>query len=136
MKKEWLTEPDHEDFHVQVGGKKVCCTIHRNQMKVWCGYVAVKPGHPLYGKSYDEADLSVHGGLTYAANRTPDHKPDGDWWFGFDCGHGGDYLPGMESVMEKFPEIAHTFGRVDTYKNQAYAKAECKDLAEQLAKVS
>lgn len=33
-----------------------------------CGYVAVPPEHPLYGKSYmdeDYPDFNVHGGITF-----------------------------------------------------------------------
>lgn len=31
------------------------------------GYVAIPPEHSLYGKIYDDVDVSVHGGLTCGA---------------------------------------------------------------------
>ena len=31
-----------------------------------CGYVGVGPGHPSHGVHYDNVDVSVHGGLTFA----------------------------------------------------------------------
>ena len=34
--------------------------------------------------------MRVHGGLTYAADHAPYGEPDGLWWFGFDCAHGGE----------------------------------------------
>jgi hypothetical protein len=39
----------------------------------------------------------VHGGLNYADDHVGDRR-DGRWWFGFDCGHAGDYLPGGGNV--------------------------------------
>ena len=30
------------------------------------GYVAIPKEHPLYGISYDDVDIDVHGGLTFA----------------------------------------------------------------------
>lgn len=72
-----------------------------------------------------EVVLDVHGGLTYSDNHVPLDKPDGAWWFGFDCAHAGDLSPGM---------LKHTgvrFGEV--YRNLAYVKTETERLAEQLA---
>ena len=71
------------------------------------GYVAIPPGHPLNGKGYDDIDISVHGGLTYAetieetvANNwssiecigfdSIDEIPSGYFVFGFDTMHFGD----------------------------------------------
>lgn len=30
------------------------------------GYVAVPPEHPYFGKSYDDTEIEVHGGITFA----------------------------------------------------------------------
>jgi hypothetical protein len=70
--------------------------------------------------------LRVHGGITYASDHEPMGKPDGLWWFGFDCAHSGDLVPGM---LE--------YGRFegDVYRDQSYVVAECQSLAAQLAKV-
>lgn len=48
------------------------------------GYVRIPEGHPWHGLGYDDIDVEVHGGLTYA----------NDGWVGFDTLHGGDCWPG------------------------------------------
>lgn len=61
-----------------------------------CAYVAVQPGHPVYGKSYyDNPDMfssiKVHGGVTFT-NRNPCFCEESDlWWVGWDYNHYGDY---------------------------------------------
>ena len=65
------------------------------------GYVAIPKNHPLYGASYDDVDIDIHGGLTFEGE-TDDFKkcikrdnielldgelPDGYWVFGFDTLH-------------------------------------------------
>jgi hypothetical protein len=67
--------------------------------------------------------VRVHGGLTYAYNHDPYGKPDGLWWFGFDCAHSGDLVP---ALYERYPH--HT----DVYRDQSYVVAECQSLAAQL----
>ena len=42
------------------------CVIVGQKIGHRCGYIAIPKGHKLYGKDYDEIDISVHGGLTYA----------------------------------------------------------------------
>ena len=72
------------------------------------GYVAVPPEHPMYGKDYDEVDVSIHGGLTFSEKKSDMNSP--KWWetvekldftedipedywiFGFDTCHAGDGL--------------------------------------------
>ena len=54
------------------------------------GYVGVPPGHPWFGKGYNDIDCSVHGGLTYGEHKAPTFEPDGYYWVGFDCHHRGD----------------------------------------------
>ncbi len=82
-----------------------CYIITRNVMKGrphLCGYIAVPLGHPWHGKSYDDFESRVHGGLTYssaflrAGDTTPIDVaiPIGSWIFGFDCAHYGDGLCG------------------------------------------
>ena len=66
----------------------------------------------------------VHGGLTWSAERLPQGKPDGRWWFGFDCSHAGDLSPGMTTYMSDID---------GEYRNIKYAESECRDLARQLA---
>jgi hypothetical protein len=89
--------------------------------------------------------FQVHGGVTYAEDNVPGDKPDGRWWFGFDCGHAGDYMPFitnidelMEEMVESMPEevrgtmrkIVH--GRERIYRDQQYVVSECQSLAQQL----
>ncbi|MFA5166872.1 MAG: hypothetical protein WC449_06305 [Candidatus Paceibacterota bacterium] len=63
------------------------------------GYVAIPPGHPLFGMDYNDLNdaINIHGGLTYG--EIYDHedfetlnRPDleGHWIFGFDTCHYAD----------------------------------------------
>lgn len=72
--------------------------------------------------------MRVHGGLTYAADHVPYDKPDGLWWFGFDCAHAGDLIPA-------FAEQRLSHHARDIYRDQQYVVAECQSLAVQLAKI-
>lgn len=51
------------------------------------GYVKLPEGHPWLGQDYDNIDVEVHGGLTYANNE----------WIGFDYLHSGDMWPEQEN---------------------------------------
>lgn len=61
------------------------------------GYVCIPKGHPLHGKDYDDIDVAVHYGLTFAAaakdiSNWPE-IPKGcktSWVVGFDTAHLGD----------------------------------------------
>ena len=91
--------------------------------------------------------FQVHGGVNYAREHVPDREPDGRWWFGFDCGHAGDYMPTKSETVERMmgemvdsmPEhvratmrrIVNT-GRDTVYRDQQYVVAECQSLAAQL----
>jgi len=85
--------------------------------------------------------LQVHGGCNYA------EEADGRWWFGFDCGHAGDYLPYGDNVdkmlgemVESMPKEARaTMRRIvngerhgAVYRDQQYVVSECQSLAAQL----
>lgn len=89
-----------------------------------CGYVGISKLHPYYMKDWadnDIYDLVVHGGITYARSYLYDH---GDtpslWWLGFDCAHFGDPIFMVEQ---------------DTSEFQKYVENQCRQLAEQLAKL-
>jgi len=113
--------------------------------------------HALSGaKSMDDAcpislAFHVHGGVTYDGDHVPDHKPDGRWWFGFDCGHAGDYAPGvsgvtkkkiMNEMIESMPEGVRAtmrdivFRDAGVYRDQQYVVGECQSLAAQLNAVA
>jgi len=105
--------------------------------------------HAIEGKPLDEScaismALQVHGGITFA-----DHGRtlrDGYWWFGFDCSHAGDYMPGLdpagfisrmidtmpENLRGKMREIMESETRVAVYRDQQYVVSECQSLAAQL----
>lgn len=54
------------------------------------GYVRIPEDHPWHGLGYDDIDVEVHGGLTYA----------NEGWVGFDTLHAGDYWPGSPYRLE------------------------------------
>lgn len=161
----WQTEPDKVHWIDPETGYD--CLIHRGPLGALCGYVAVEPDHPFYGRQYDEVYsvdkegnrtyLDVHGSLTYSdfCMETEDEttgvchvpqpgRPEKVWWFGFDCGHWMDYIPGMNTedllkvykdLEEKDPE--HKAYRDEkalreTYKDINFVKAEVASLARQL----
>jgi len=138
----WQTEPDRLEWE-HAGLPCLARRIHHGN---WCGYAAVPPGHPLHGKHYDDVELDAHGGLTYASRCSGEichvpkpGEPDDVWWFGFDCAHAGDIMPGMDArwreIHRVLPSAAfepqHFPG--DTYKTLAYVQVETNQLAEQLA---
>jgi hypothetical protein len=103
-----------------------------------CGYVRIPVEHPLHGeKGINLDDLEAHGGISFAAADYPcdDEQDGGGWWIGFDCAHpydapdislfgSDDDIPGWVRFMGQQPgEIRST----------EYVKAECVDLARQLA---
>jgi hypothetical protein len=99
----------------------------------------VPPGHPAHGKGYDEIDVEVHGGLTYAeaCSGAICHVPapgetDEVHWLGFDCGHAWDVTP---SLLRYGADLSALLGATlrATYKNVAYVTGEVERLAQQLA---
>ena len=118
----WQQEPDRVEFMYD----GFDCLLHRNWTGVWCGYVGVKPGHPMHGKPYGDLNLDAHGGLTYSdgCHGCICHESAGGdklWWLGFDCGHGGDLVPAMGRALDCM-----------TYRDMDYAIAQVKGLAVQL----
>lgn len=74
------------------------------------GYVAISSNHPMYGKSYEECYLEIHGGLTYsnyAKNLNIPKKyniPDSFWVLGFDTAHYNDTIerwPNEQSILNE-----------------------------------
>jgi hypothetical protein len=123
----WQAEPDRVEWR---HAGYPCLMIRHDTYGHWCGYVGVPETHPDYGKDYDEPEVEVHGGLTYARACRGDvcHVPepgesDHVWWFGFDCAHAWDISPGLR-LGGMLPE--------STYRDLPYVKAETNKLAEQL----
>jgi hypothetical protein len=130
----WMNEPDREEW-IHAG---YACLIKRSELGNWCGYVGVDNEHPYYGKGYNDASVSVHGGLTYAdaCQGTICHvpapgMPDDIWWFGFDCAHAYDYVPQLKALMKRLKRHDD-----DVYRDLAYVKAEVNGLAEQLREIA
>ena len=79
-----------------------CIILKHDKMGHLCGYVGVPQHHPDYAKDYDDVDVQVHGGLTFAAQgglptcKLPKKTTK---WFGFDCAHAGDKIPNMSAVQ-------------------------------------
>lgn len=46
----WQNEPDRLEFEAE----GFPCLANRNRMGVWCGYVALPPGHPWHGKKLSD----------------------------------------------------------------------------------
>ena len=95
------------------------CVIRENTMMgILLGYVGVKKNHDLHGKHYDDVSKTVeaHGGLTYSGYLENDKQ----WYFGFDCGHHNDYIPGLCS------------GNPINYKDEDYVENQCLLLAKQI----
>lgn len=122
----WKTEPhrvdfEHAGFH--------CLALRQPVLLHWCGYVGVPPSHPLYGKSYNDVQVSAHGGLTFSNHCHGDvcHIASGEdklYWFGFDCAHLGDLSPGMTK---------HSLHYMDeSYRDIEWVKRSICQLAEEL----
>lgn len=110
----------------------------------FCGYVAVEPGHPLYGFEHDAIPaalgVTAHTGLVESG--PCDHgmeeeamchvpapgRPHDVWWLGFKCDDVGDDLPGGGR--------ARAGDRSGIYRTADYVRAECERLALRLAEIA
>jgi hypothetical protein len=129
-----------------------CAVVQAREAGNRCGYVRVPPGHPEYGKNYNDVEVSVHGGLTFAELEPCTEHSDGQgWWFGFDCAHFQDAMydpsvnpdtPGLSEEIRNVLTTMHhmnlkylTSGLTTHYWTEAEVVAETERLAEQLAEV-
>lgn len=119
-----------------------CKMLRHDNLKHWCGYVGLHAAHPSHGKGYDDIDVDVHGGLTYARANFPYCLPDGLWWVGFDCAHSGDCVPGINSARHGIEAFVLAMGNFadaggsedrDVYRTAEWVEAETNKLADQLA---
>lgn len=93
-----------------------------------------------------ESKIDVHGGLTYSGENNPKRIGREDaplqWWFGFDCAHHDDLVPGLIKSLTEVEETLGTassslpFLRDGVYRTQEYVMEETKRLAEQLAEIT
>jgi hypothetical protein len=128
------------DVHGGLTFSRRCASLDR---KAWDGFRIAYIAHCEEAKKYPRGDsarfvkewrrviddydrwrLRMHG---RAICHSPGlGEPDDVWWFGFDCAHSGDLVPGM-------PLYTGLAGGV--YRDQAYVRGECAKLAAQLAQV-
>ena len=135
----WRREPDKVQW-IDPATDLDCLAV-RNHMGAWCGYVGVPPEHPWHGKGYDDVDVDVHGGLTFAETCQDEFgdpawgvchvpapgRPANVWWLGFDTAHAWDLVPGLGRFLG---------GRDDVYRDLAYVRAECTGLASQVSEAA
>lgn len=103
----WTQEPDYAEFTLN----GFTCVIRRPHVRGHlCGYVGLPKGHRAFGQDYDEIEVDVHGGLTYASHGMFEYDGPRLWWVGFDCYHSGDF----SSYYSKSDrdEVYRTFGYV------------------------
>lgn len=142
----WVHEADKMQWVDQDSG--LDCLIVRGPLGALCGYVGVGPEHPWHGRGYADLDVSVHGGLTYAnACEGDEHdataichvpepgRPEHVWWFGFDCNHGGDYVPTLAAHHQQLGRGGPSVITDAPYRDITYVQRECADLARQLADI-
>lgn len=108
-----------------------------------CGYVAVEPGHPLYGFEHDAIPaalgVTAHTGLVESGlcdygredevmcHIPAEGRPHDVWWFGFKCDTEDDHLPtgGTRSGDQS-----------GIYRSTTYVREQCERLAMRLAEVA
>lgn len=107
--------------------------------------VKFRPGKKSCNDSYCDhtpsSVLNVHGGLTYSDHCRHDvcHIPkpgeaDNVWWFGFDCAHSEDYVPGMMALLQESIGKPNLFPWA-IYRDLNYVTRQIRQLADQLAEV-
>ncbi len=140
----WDSEPDKMQWPDAATGLP-CLAVRHERMGHWCGYVGVPEGHPKFGASYNDVDVEVHGGLTFAAACRPGaedkavcHVPgpgesDKVWWLGFDCAHSWDLSPEDATRSEREGGIWKR-GAEEEYRTLNYVKNQCANLARQLSR--
>jgi hypothetical protein len=122
--------------------------VTNNGIGYRCGYVRVPLGHPWHGKDYNDIDVEVHGGLTFAEMDADCHKggEDNAYWVGFDCGHYGDgrdysltwgrYGDGEAAKATERAFEQQFKGCVGTVRSTEYVADECRSLCEQAARAA
>lgn len=132
--KPWEREPNHLMFMSEAG---YICEIRRHPDTLHLnGYIYIPFGHPDYGKTYHdlhgygdggmyEDAPDVHGGWTYSNNGGDD---DGGKFtiFGFDCGHAGDFSPGIPwgSEHQTYRDITYVTEQLEAAARQFKERKE------------
>jgi hypothetical protein len=116
IEKEWITKAGYK---AQVVAQPMG---HR------CGYVTVPEDHPCFGKDYNDIDIEVHGGLTFAH--------DGE--FGFDCAHFYDAKDEslMDDVHKRIQAMYPSFLYEGTVRTLEFCINECENMAKQFKELA
>lgn len=104
----WQTERDCLEWID--GTTNLRCMIVRAEWGHLCGYVGVPPGHPAFEQNVFTMStrLVAHGGCNF--NVMQDTECGQVWWFGFDCSHAFDLMPGWAASMEKVIDASEGMG--------------------------
>ena len=125
----WESEPDNAEWVDAETG--LCGHIWRNKIThTLCGYVGVTTGD-LVGVDYNRVsmnDYSPHGGLTYSG------REGNVWWFGFDCAHSEDFLPGIYIKMRMVNHKGKdSWPPTTNYRTWEFVDAEIRRMMECIA---
>lgn len=151
----WNQEPDKLAWTDPATG--LACIVLRQDNGTLSGYVAVDPGHPLWGFTWDAVPSAIgkapHRGIDYAElclHTGPERirvchtRPaqmhrnapqgadaaghDDKWWFGFSTSAPGDFVPKGAK-----PRLHREEGEV--YRTLDYVFEQTRELAAQLSSV-
>ncbi len=129
----WEGEPDHAewvDAETGLHGR-----IWRNEIThTLCGYVGVTTGE-LVGVDYNRVSMnddSPHHGLTYSGKSGGDGSV---WWFGFDCAHSDDFIPGIYIKMRMVNHSGKdSWPPTTNYRTWEFVDAEIRRMMECIAR--
>lgn len=144
----WDEEQDRYEWRTAAGYPGLI--VRSERTGVLCGYVGVPPEHASHGKSHNDIEVNVHGGLTYSGScrgaicHVPQPGESDDvWWLGFDCAHAGDYCPGMEAIIAavrkvevepyRIPTDPYELGFRGIYRTAEALRLEVERLAHELS---
>lgn len=139
----WQNEPDKKQWLDPETGYP-CLIVRAEVTGALCGYVGVSTSNKMFGKDYNDADVDVHGGLTFAGfchenfdqSRGICHTDENHqkvWWQGFDCAHAWDLSPAMRAKMHEIMGFRQPY--IDeTYRDFDYVTKQVTELAAQLKK--
>jgi hypothetical protein len=142
----WDDEPDRAEWEDPATGLP-CLALRHSVYGIWCGYVAVPPGHRWHGRTLDDLPEGLDSDVNFAEPCMDDAdvprrdrvchvpapgEPDDVWWFGFDCGHAFEVKPHepLSKILGDFPNYG---GFERTYRTLDYVRDRCARLASQAA---
>ena len=128
---EWDREPDHLEFE----SHGLRALVLRNPTFGHLnGYLAIPNTHVLWGIDDVLAEISSHKGWSYASACHPHtNEEDGYWWIGFDCAHGGDFLPNEPDYLKVLQLKPSPRPRRKVYRNLSYVRGVLEEAAFQVS---